>query len=106
TGAYTHIKQLVRARGLTHYRVLLADTPDAIEGRRVLEHMAGVAGRFLGAHIVHGAIVPRDPRWKNATSRDGALVVRAPEAPAARVLRQLASEIGAWRLIELPALQA
>ncbi|MDH4192251.1 MAG: hypothetical protein OEW21_18845, partial [Betaproteobacteria bacterium] len=42
TGAYTHIKQLVRARGLTHYRVLLADTPDAIEGRRVLEHMAGV----------------------------------------------------------------
>ncbi len=103
TGAYAHIKQLVRTRGLARFRVLLADSADAANGRRVLDNIAAVARRFLGAQIAPAAIVPRDPRWRSAAGRDGALVLRAPEAPAARVLRRLASDIEAWRLIELPA---
>ena len=93
TGAYAHVKQMVLARGIVNYRVLICGVDDECESRRAFEKLAATAGRFLRARLNLGGLVPSS-RHLGGASKNG------DKAPAARAFQQLVAGLPAWNLFE------
>lgn len=102
TNAYGLIKTLVQSRSTGRDvapRLFLAVNMDRRrdEGQRVVRRLQTVVGRFLGVEIVTLGIVPYDGAVALAVAEQTPLLLRRPDSPASRAIRQLA-----WRLMDLP----
>ncbi|HEY8426525.1 MAG TPA: MinD/ParA family protein [Limnochordales bacterium] len=102
TNAYGLIKTLVQEHpngraGVP--RLLLAVNMGRTkeEGQRVVRRLQSVAGRFLGVEISMLGVVPYDRAVVATIAEQAPLLVRRPDSPAARAIRQLAR-----RLMDLP----
>jgi flagellar biosynthesis protein FlhG len=95
TGAYTHVKQMMNARGIANFRVLVGGVIDEVESRLAFEKLAATAGRFLRARLELGGMVPGGEQTTGRKTADRAGVGRAYE--------HLIAGLPAWNLFESSA---
>ncbi len=95
TGAYTHVKQMMNARGIANFRVLVGGVIDEVESRLAFEKLAATAGRFLRARLELGGMVPGGEQARGRKTADRAGVGRAYE--------HLIAGLPAWNLFESSA---
>ena len=92
TGAYTHVKQMVNARGISNFRVLFGGVTDEQESRLAFDKLAATAGRFLRARLELGGLVP-----PGNSRRAGAAQGASP------AYQHLIAGLPAWNLFESSA---
>jgi flagellar biosynthesis protein FlhG len=96
TGAYSHVKQLVLARNIVNYRVLISGVQSEPETQRTFEKLASTAGKFLRARLQLGGSVPGD-------SHSASMRKAESGSPAASAFQHLVAGLPAWNLFESTA---
>ena len=100
--AYAMAKVLERRADVHRVWTLASQVSSDKEGRLVHERLAGIAGRFLALEMGFLGSMPRDPGVSHAAAAGMPIVVRNPDAPAARAVRQIARLISARRKEDVP----
>jgi flagellar biosynthesis protein FlhG len=96
TGAYTHVKQMVHARGIANFRVLIGGVIDEVESRLAFEKLAATAGRFLRARLELGGMVPGVGHAASGRKT-------GDRAGAGNAYQHLIAGLPAWNLFESSA---
>ena len=93
TDAYAFIKVMNRHRPAVTAHVVVNMSDSISEGRRTYESLRKACSSFLKIEPPLAAIIPRDPKIKDAIRHQTALLSRHPQSPAAKALGTLAEEL-------------
>lgn len=93
--AYATLKAVRHANASAPVGLVLNLVECAGDGEAAFRAVASVCRSYLDWSPVYVGAIPRDPAVRRAVRAQRPLLLDAPQAPAARALRQLASEFGA-----------
>ena len=96
TQTYLCIKKLHYAHALAHLRVLVNDTADPDQARRLLANLAATGSRYLGMVLAPAGFVRDDPFAAQARRLDLSVVQAFRASPAAQDFLRIASDLLAW----------
>ena len=98
TETYATLKRLHIAHAIGQFRMLSNGVPGATVGDAAIEHLAGVAGRYLGVALQNVGAITEDPLMAHARRLGRSIVDAFASATAARDYRSLAAELAYWPL--------
>jgi len=103
TDTYAALKRLHFAHAIGQFHVLANAVPGTTvgagtPGAAALEHLAGVAGRYLGIALQSAGCIADDPLTARARVLGRSIVDAFPSAVSARDYRRLAAELPHWPL--------
>jgi flagellar biosynthesis protein FlhG len=93
TDAYAAVKVLSQQAGVEHFAIIVNQVPTEAHGREVFDKLAGVAGRFLRAHLRFLGAVPRDENLQRALMAQRAVVELFPRSPSSRAIQVLCDRL-------------
>lgn len=96
TEAYSLMKKVSQAYARKHFRVLVNKVKSEADARSIFDNMAQVAGQRRIARLDYVGAVPVDEVMRQSALLCRPVVVQAPDAPAARAFRQIASDMLYW----------
>lgn len=93
TDAYALIKVLMQRYGKTSFHVVVNDTANDHEGRRVFDNIARVADTYLQVTLNYLGSVPSDPAVRQAVRQQRPFFATAPDGRAARAVGAIGTRI-------------
>jgi flagellar biosynthesis protein FlhG len=93
TDAYAAVKVLSQQAALEHFAIVVNQVPTEAHGREVFDRLAGVAGRFLQAHLRYLGAVPRDENLQRALMAQRPVVELFPRSPSSRAIQTLCERL-------------
>jgi flagellar biosynthesis protein FlhG len=95
--AYALTKVLWRAAPSCPISLVANSVRDGAEGRLAFRQIDRATTRFLGNHLRYLGFIPQDPAVREAICNQQALVDHAPQTPASRSLRLLATRLASLK---------
>ena len=93
TDAYAAVKVLSQQGAVQHFAIIVNQVPTEAHGKEVFDKLAGVAGRFLQAHLRFLGAVPRDENLQRALMAQRPVVELFPRSPSSRAIQTLSDRL-------------